>query len=377
MKLLFICGSLNPGRDGVGDYTRQLAKACVELGHECLLVSLCDCVNETNQTEGIQYIRRKDQLQLTPVEQDEFLKKIIQWAPDWCSLQMVCFAFNPRGFVHYLFRFLERIPPAIPRHIMFHELWVRQCPVMPFKLRILGLLQRWQILRAVNHWGPTICHSSNPLYQSLLASNGVSARRLPLFGNIPIAEADRSVITPLLPWFPAGIDERIVIVPFSQLDRWEVVEAFDRLHALAEAAGGLKLRIVQVGLDRNGEQRWEQIQSLAKQWGWSCNMLGPQDAAVVSQLMLSADIGLNSAHIQISQKSGAVISMLEHGLQVICAGINPESRAKVEMPNEERLLSINDTDDVLVGALTHPKKQLPSPFLLDITKQFISDLTLN
>lgn len=42
MKLLFLCTSLEPGRDGVGDYVRLLAEACIEAGHECRLLALND-----------------------------------------------------------------------------------------------------------------------------------------------------------------------------------------------------------------------------------------------------------------------------------------------------------------------------------------------
>lgn len=32
MRLAFICVSLEPGRDGVGDYTRSLAAECIRQG---------------------------------------------------------------------------------------------------------------------------------------------------------------------------------------------------------------------------------------------------------------------------------------------------------------------------------------------------------
>ena len=38
MKITFICGSLNPGQDGVGDYTRRLAAQLALDGHECQLI---------------------------------------------------------------------------------------------------------------------------------------------------------------------------------------------------------------------------------------------------------------------------------------------------------------------------------------------------
>jgi hypothetical protein len=42
MKILFLTGSLEPGKDGVGDYTRLLANECGERGHEVFLLGLND-----------------------------------------------------------------------------------------------------------------------------------------------------------------------------------------------------------------------------------------------------------------------------------------------------------------------------------------------
>ena len=42
MKILFLAGSFEPGKDGVGDYTRTLATECARLGHETFLVGLND-----------------------------------------------------------------------------------------------------------------------------------------------------------------------------------------------------------------------------------------------------------------------------------------------------------------------------------------------
>jgi hypothetical protein len=46
MKLLFITGCLEPGKDGVGDYTRELATECARRGHAVFLISL-------NQQPGV------------------------------------------------------------------------------------------------------------------------------------------------------------------------------------------------------------------------------------------------------------------------------------------------------------------------------------
>jgi hypothetical protein len=289
------------------------------------------------------------------------------------SLQFVCFSFHPKGFVHSLFSFLNSLPDGVQRHIMFHELWIRQAPAMPFKLRVLGLLQRLQILRAIKRWQPQQCHTSNTLYHTILAENNIPSVQLPLFGNIPIAPPSPDRASALLSKRTSATQERTVIVPFSQLDRWEVQQAMTRLHALAIEAK-LTLHLVQVGVDRNGQARWAQIAQLCKQWGWGCDQLEAQDSTTISQLMQIADFGMNSSHIQMCQKSGAVLSMLEHGLPVLCAGITPESRRAHTRPDHASLFSINDDDSTLISLLTSPMQRRPEHNAMEIAQQFISDL---
>ena len=49
MNLLFVCTSLQPGRDGVGDYSRLLASACADAGHTCALLA----INDTHAREPV------------------------------------------------------------------------------------------------------------------------------------------------------------------------------------------------------------------------------------------------------------------------------------------------------------------------------------
>ena len=42
MRLVFLCASLEPGRDGVGDYTRRLAAELAARGHDVACVAMND-----------------------------------------------------------------------------------------------------------------------------------------------------------------------------------------------------------------------------------------------------------------------------------------------------------------------------------------------
>jgi len=42
MRIAFLCGGLEPGRDGAGDYTSGLAEELRQQGHEPMVISLRD-----------------------------------------------------------------------------------------------------------------------------------------------------------------------------------------------------------------------------------------------------------------------------------------------------------------------------------------------
>ena len=42
MKILFICGTFENGKDGVGDYTKRLAKEIIDYGHSVHIIAIHD-----------------------------------------------------------------------------------------------------------------------------------------------------------------------------------------------------------------------------------------------------------------------------------------------------------------------------------------------
>jgi hypothetical protein len=57
MKIFLLCGSLEHGKDGVGDYTRRLAGELIRQGHNTAIISLNDrfiegVVREEQESDG-------------------------------------------------------------------------------------------------------------------------------------------------------------------------------------------------------------------------------------------------------------------------------------------------------------------------------------
>ncbi len=368
MRITFICGSLNPGQDGVGDYTRRLAGQLALAGHDCQLIAINDVVDSKETTGRTQVIRFK-QLLSSPDKRHQTQQLIAQSNPDWISLQFVCFSFHPKGFIHRLTPFIQQSIGTAKLHIMFHELWVGEQPSLPFKHKVMGLMQRQQILKALKCWQASAMHTSNELYQFILKHHGYSASILPLFGNIPIQTQNK-------PNVASGLDpkQRTLLFPFSQRHDWNVTETMDCFSEIAQTAG-VRLRLLQAGQLRSGDQHWSYIQNFCKTHDWECEQLGPQTEAHLSQLMHEADIGVSSAHIALAGKSGAVVAMQEHGLPVICTVTAPISNRFKPAPNPIKgLYSLFDDQTRLEELFSSPTRLSPKARLPEVAKQFIESL---
>lgn len=367
MKFTFICGSLAPGRDGVGDYTRRLAERLQSEGHECQLIAINDAeTSHERLSSGVKIERFQDGLQSEA--RSEIDRLIDNWQPDWISLQFVCFAFHPKGFIHRLSPFIGELRRGRRLAIMFHELWVGEQPSLPFKHKVMGGIQRWQMLRALKYWKPDCLHTSNRLYQYVLEREGWASERLPIFGNITIAsgkappESDRSE------------RERLLLFPFSQRHDWNLEETLKQLTKLSQAAD-VSLQIVQIGSIRSGLQHWQRIEAYALEQNWTYLRLGPQSEETVSQWMLAADIGISSAHIHLADKSGAAVAMHEHGLPVICT-ITESISNRFDEPckAQEGFYSFFDDEERLIDLFRSPGKSPPQSRLPSTAANWVKDL---
>jgi hypothetical protein len=367
MRISFICGCLEPGQDGVGDYTRRLAAELCQLGHECQLISLNDSQDSNSQIEpGLEIVRFKNALHGLNSHRVE--AAVAAWNPDWVSLQFVCFAFHPKGFILQLSSVIGNL--RIGRHldIMFHELWVGEQPTLPFKHKVMGRIQQWLILSALRRWKPDSLHTSNRLYQHILERHGYEAARLPIFGNIPIASPPSSAE------FSRAANERVILFPFSQRHDWNVSHTLAQLADLARAAE-VSLKLVQIGSLRSGREHWDQIEAFAQLQNWQCLRLGELSEEAISQWMQAADIGISSTHIQLADKSGAAVAMHEHGLPVICTITEPVSTRYDEPPQSNPgCYSFFDTNACLIELLRRPDKLKKEARLPGIAKQWLDHL---
>jgi len=380
-RVLIVCGALSKGRDGVGDYTRQLAESLKKSGVEIVLAALAerglegDADGEEDSSE-LSIVRLRENGNWGS-RLDQLRASFGLWEPDMVSIQLSPFGMAPRGILGNFGYHLRRLWPNAIGHVMMHELWcgmdTRQAPL---KEQLLGWLQRRGLKRFLREFKPRMMHTSNPFYQEQLRGLGVKAELLPLPGAFPIAK----------PMLDAEFEEWLLAIGLTNVvaDRqgwWlgcvfgsvyslEVLKAIvSRVAAIAGTAGR-RLAILFVG---NAKRPQAEMLSLLEGCGVEVALAGFQSAEVVSQLIQRIDFGISTTPVDGVGKSISTASFLDHGAPVLVDPSRIAPCSNSPLPLLEPLLLLADDD--LPARLRNgwPRGQA-SPRAPLVARQFMHDL---
>jgi hypothetical protein len=309
MKILFLCTSLEPGRDGVGDYVRQLAEACIKAGHACHLLALHDsfidaaCVEDQKNIPCVRLPAFGTWEEKTAAAQPH----VDAFAPDWLSWQLVPYGFHPKGIIPADAQVLGKLGAGRHSHALLHELWIGLSVGEPFKNRGWGTLQRRALKKFIATLQPEILHTTNFVYKEVLKRAGHQAEILPLFGNIPVEKP-----MPLMPEPNTWIGGVFGTV-HPQLNP---KRCFDSLVAGAEVSKR-KLRILGLGrLGDYGEKMFTELNNSYK-GRMEVEIVGEKTPEEISRLLQNLDFGIATHPWALAGKSGAVAALLDHGLPVV------------------------------------------------------------
>jgi glycosyltransferase involved in cell wall biosynthesis len=321
MKIAFLCGCLEPGRDGVGDYTRKLASQLVQQGHTAVLVALNDnyvqeATHETQVADGtvLPTLRLPT---AWPIEQRMANAKI--WLdtvdPEVLSLQFVLFSFHPKGLPYGLAPLLAKLGQGRTWHLMFHELWVGMATNDTLKRKVWGRLQESLIKGLIKQLKPALIHTQCSLYFAQLTKAGQQVAKLPLFSNI-----EQVASAPGAPYlYKEELDTKrpVRFIFFGGLHPEaklkELIEALQQFYHHAPLA----FEFIYAG--RNGQELDYHLPVL-KELNVTYQVFGELSPAEISQLLAGADFGVSTGSPEMLEKNGTVAAMLLHGLPTLCIG---------------------------------------------------------
>jgi hypothetical protein len=313
MKILFLCGSLEYGKDGVGDYVRQLASEIIRQGHFATAIALNDKFVDTYSLETV------DHLQLVRIpavssESDKYdhLKKYIKdFNPEWISLQFVPFAFNKGGFTFGLGTHLKKISRNAKWHIMFHELWVGKDKGTNWKRELVSIIQKRLVSNLITKLSPQIIHTHLPVFYSKIKGLGRDAKQLPLFSNIKVFEEK------------VNNNENIFRVGFfSQVEADECIMKF--LNSLAKSVfeAGLEFEILLIGGNDFKMREIGDVLTTINYLNRPIKYTGFLNNKGISAAIHSCNMGITPVPRHALGKSGSVAAFITHKIPVASPNIH-------------------------------------------------------
>jgi hypothetical protein len=359
MKILFLCGSLESGQDGVGDYTRRLAGELIRQGHHASILSLNDRFIETVlQTEqesdgtNVAVLRLPDKLS-SKERYNNSGNYISDFDPEWLSLQFVPYSFQKRGLPFGLAKNLGKIGKGRKWHIMFHELGGWQYKDIPIKLKWTGYLQQFIIKCLIKTIKPELVHTNTKWRVSRLRILNIQSKLLPLFSNIPV-KFKKSEHDSL----------NIIFIVFGTIHFGANIVGFSKWLSDLQQTGQKKVIVSFVGKNGSELTVWED--SLKNQ-NIECKVYGEQDVLIISKLMSQSDIGIVTTPYFLIEKSGSMAAMLEHRLPVICIARAWNPSKEIFVHNIKEWQPDLQLKDIL-------SQKIEIHDLQKVTKQFINDI---
>jgi hypothetical protein len=368
MNILFLCGGLEPGMDGVGDYSRRLAGEVKRQGHHSTIIAINDGnvhhiieQHQCDQRESVKVLR---------------LPKVVTWKkrfstidnwikaekPDWISLQFVPFAFQKKGLPHSLAYRLKRVSGNIKLHIMFHELWVGE---ENLKFWILATLQKQLISSLLKRLNACVVHTHLPLYYDDLSSLAIATDKLPLFSNFSAygSTVDKSCKTFRVGFFnQVANDDKIVDFLFL------LYQESMKMHLEFEIVliGGATSSIKSFGdkLESIAEFRNKVIYT---------GFLSHED---VSPVLSKCTIGMTSLSYSTLGKSGTSAAFLANGIPIAVPIYDERQSPFFDVGLVEALVTEPDMEKIYKATMA-AKKWKQTLSLSRIAETFLHDLNNN
>jgi hypothetical protein len=312
LKIIFLCGSLEAGKDGVGDYTRRLAGELIRQGHSCGIIAIMDKYVQERIEQEQQDSEQTNILVLRlpcvngyKVNSIEAKEGLDVFNPDWVSLQYVPFSFHPKGLPFGFGTAMQQLTKGYNLHIMFHELWVGMNREASIKFALWGKVQRAMIRLLLKKLNPLVINTQTKLYQLQLKKIGASASLLPLFSNITVVHSNSK---------KKNVNYMSFVV-FGSIHPDAPIEIFASSICKYALENNFEIEITFIGRCGAEQQKWITICESKK---IMIKVLGEQPSQKISEVLSKADLGITTTPFLLAEKSGTVAAMQEHGLPVLC-----------------------------------------------------------
>jgi hypothetical protein len=370
LKIVFLTNSLNPYKDGVGDWCRSLANSIEQKGHSCALISLNEKTIVCNESkEKLLYCSSTESWEKRVSKVRDFLKK---FQPDYVSLQLVCYGYHPRGFLQKINPYLKQMLEGYPVILMFHELWRGAYIGANWKAKIEGYIQRNGLKKLHNLLNPHSSFTSNYTYQQILKINGITADILPMFGSIPIQKDFE------ISFFQKKLIENGIELNQNNRNNYWIIGTFGIMHpawnpeeilqCLIDMTKkmGKTIIVISMGNAKNKSKFWNEIkQKFNKIRFIALGELVPEE---ISKWMQLCDCALTGTPFELIGKSASSAAFLDHGIPLLVD-------RREEYPIKKNIEKINDLilffDEHFETRFPQIKKRSPKAIVFEVADKFL------
>ncbi len=371
-------------RFGMGDYTRLLAQACVELGHEVEIYSVAETERSDFREGMLEYPQGKVLTFGWGEHYDVAAKcralreRLELFKPDWVSLQFEYHTFSTRGFI---WGFIRHLPAALRGYqlqLMMHELWYRRGAGGGGAERIKGPIRSFQYRLLMARLKPEIVHTSVEPYAHVLRRIFPEVKLLPIPGNIPISRVEPLVLPQEIAETLSGprADYLLVLLFGRIVPEWEPGNVLGVVDAFARESRR-EVRLIALGENGYGDVPWQRLVAQMPT-GWHALKLGPRDTSYISETLQVCDLALGTTPFELARKSGSIAAFLEHNLPVLLAEKRPAAEVmERSYPATVRKL-LHFTDEPLPSDLL-AVRQRPAPDFppLAVARQMLADMGIS
>jgi len=374
MKIVFICGSFEPGHDGVGDYLRRLSLELMSNGIDVAVAAINDRhlkgERETIDAGDANHVAAlRIPAELAAENRMKILKRYIaEVNPEWISLQYVAFSFHDKGLDFGLNNMLREIGKGKKWEVMFHEIAVGMYEGASVKEVLWGKVQLYLVKQLLRKLEPVV-HTTNTVYLEQLKRMGAKANLLPLFSNIPVVSPEQ-VQKKLRTKRSEG--DTINIVVFGSIYPDAPIESFADQAKVYADLNDVKVKLTIIGRSGAELERWMKIWAEA---GLDSESLGKLSEKRISEILTEAEFGIFTTPLSLAEKSGSVAAMRAHGVHLLAVSRDRAYRGIGAIKN---LYGISAFDGGALDDFFNGEKDFSYiPSLAGTAKQLVDDLSVD
>jgi hypothetical protein len=358
-RVLFLAPTVAHGSGGVADYCRNLGVALSAEGFECHLASWNESQDELDHSaeDSLPVVGLQSATRTMKQKADRLREYLDEHEIDWVSLQFVNFGFGKRGLVAGLADVLAATIGERRCHIFLHELWLGAHRGAKLRDKVLGRLQKKQILHFLAQLKPRAIWTSVPYYQRLLAREGIASEVAPIFSSVPMTSqrVDEWLLQQCAKTPAACAQSRPIFVGLfgSIYPDWPFREVLPRVLRWAG-----ERHVVFVLFGRNGDATafsdYVKAQPRAE-----LLLLGELAAEQIDRVMNTMDLALATTPAEGIGKSTSAIGFLERGVPTIAVHGKLESDTADGAQHPCLLLLNQELEKNLNAVMARPRVSRP------------------